>query len=365
MRQKTRDWIRRHPIKAFFLLGIAVFFGTFFPVILFIPQEELLGLTVSYYLGRIGTYSPVLAGMFVAQIIKPTRQKMSLTRRLLVFLPVWFIAETIQTMNLKLFAPPGTSLIFLIVLSMPAALLPAYVITSAFSGSDGVKQMLATLIRPTGKIVYYLIALLTFPVIHIIGGGITNILNGDAWFPQVSQAADLALTVFITFFSVLLFSGGINEESGWRGFAQRRMQAQYSPLVANLILWFLMVIWHIPNDILQYANGNYLLVRFGIYPFIAILFGWTYNRTGGSILAPAIFHASMNSMNPLIGAFPMTTAGNILLVGVTLFVIVFDRMWRKLPSDHPAVYQDDKTSMYDASSDYRSTVLSVQGTGGS
>jgi membrane protease YdiL (CAAX protease family) len=253
----------------------------------------------------------------------------------------------------------------LIVLSLPAALLPAFVITSAFSGAEGVKQMLATLIRPTGKIVYYLFALLTFPVIHIVGVGITNIMNGDAWFPQVSQGADLAFTIFITFFSVLLFSGGINEESGWRGFAQKRMQAQYSPLVANLILWFMMVIWHIPNDIVQYENGNYLLVRFGLGPFIAILFGWTYNRSKGSILVPAIFHASMNSINPLIGVFPMTTAGNILLVGLAIFAVVYDRMWRKLPGDHPAIYQDDETSVYDASSDYRSTVLSMQGTGSS
>ena len=109
--------------------------------------------------------------------------------------------------------------------------------------------MLSTLVRPKGSIVYYSVALLTLPVIHIVGAGITNILNGKGWFPQVSQGADLALTVFITFFSVLLFSGGINEESGWQGFVQLRLQAKYSPLVANLILWVLMVIWHIPGDI--------------------------------------------------------------------------------------------------------------------
>jgi hypothetical protein len=47
----------------------------------------------------------------------------------------------------------------------------------------------------------------------------------------------------------------------------------------------------------------------------------------------------MNSMNPLMGTFPITTAGNILLVGLAVVVIIYDRMWRKLPSDHPAVHQ--------------------------
>ncbi len=332
------DWIRRHQIVAFFLAGIALCFGTLFPAII-IPQEGMIGQILSVYLARIGVYGPVLAGMFVARVAQPSRQQVSLTRRLLVFLPVWFIAEIMHTASFKLTTPPGTSLIALIMLSLPAALLPALVITLAISGADGVKQLLATLVRPKGNIFYYFIAFLTFPVIQIVGTGITNILNGNAWFSPVSQGVDLAFTTLITFFSVLLFSGGINEESGWRGFAQRRLQAKYSPLVANLKLWFLMVIWHIPNDIVQYRYGGYILVRIALYPFITILFGWIYNRTKGSILAPAIFHASMNSMNPLMEAFPITTAGNILLVGIAVVAIVYDRMWKKLPSDHPAVYQ--------------------------
>ena len=103
------------------------------------------------------------------------------------------------------------------------------------------------------------------------------------------------------------------------------------------MLWFLMVIWHIPNDIVQYRHGGYVLVRIMLYPFITTLFAWVYNKTNGSILAPAIFHASMNSMNPLMGIFPITTAGNILLVGFAIGVVVFDRMWRRLPKEHPAL----------------------------
>lgn len=336
---KLMNWIKNHQVAAFSLVGIAICFGTLFPAVLIIPQEDTLGQILSLYLARIGTYSPVLAGMFVARVIQPARQRVSLSRRLLVFLPVWFIAEIIHIANLQLTVQPGTSLIVLIVLSLPVALLPAYVISSAYSGAAGVKQMLSTLVRPKGSIVYYLVALLTFPVIHIVGTGITNFLNGDALFPRINQGADLAFTLFITFFSVLLYSGGINEESGWRGFAQNRLQVKYSPLVANLILWFLMVIWHIPNDIVQYRNGGYLLVRIALYPFITILFGWVYNRTRGSILAPAIFHASMNSMNPLMGVFPITIAGNILLVSLTIVAVISDRMWKKLPPEHPAVHQ--------------------------
>ena len=58
-----------------------------------------------------------------------------------------------------------------------------------------------------------------------------------------------------------------------------------------------------------------------------------------------IFHASMNSMNPVMGAFPTTTAGNILLVGLALVGIVSDRMWRRLPEGDPAVYQETLASV--------------------
>jgi membrane protease YdiL (CAAX protease family) len=220
------------------------------------------------------------------------------------------------------------------------ALLPAFVVSSALFGRASVRNMLGSLVRPKGRLVYYLIAMFAFPAIHFIGVVVTNVLHGEAWFPSTDIGSTLAFTVVVSFASVLFFTGGINEESGWRAFGQARLQQRYSPLVANLILWFFLLIWHIPNDIVQYQQGGYLLVRIGLYPFITILLGWIYNRTGGSILAPAIFHASMNSMNSLGEILPMTTAGNIVLVTCALVVVGLDRMWCKLPKAHSAVFRD-------------------------
>jgi hypothetical protein len=44
-------------------------------------------------------------------------------------------------------------------------------------------------------------------------------------------------------------------------------------------------------------------------------------------------------MNAFGNQFSITTAGNVIFIALTVFVIVHDRMWKKLPSDHPAVYQ--------------------------
>lgn len=338
MNHAVKEWIKKNPIVAFFVISIAISFGTLFPAIYLVPNNNTFGQILGYYLSRIGTYSPSIAAMLVAGITLPGRSKISLWKRLAVSLPVWFIAAIINVASLKLTAPSGASLIGLIILSLPVALLPAWVISSAFSGADGVRKMLNTLIKPKGGIAYYFLALLFFPAIHIAGVVITNAFNGNALIPQISQTINLLLTLAITFFSVLLFSGGLNEESGWRGFAQKELQASYSPLVTVLILWCLMVIWHMPNDIMQYRDGGYLLIRIGLYPFITILFSWIFNRTNGSIWHVAIFHASMNSMNPLMGIFPVTVAGNIILVVFAVTVVIIDRMWQKLPKDHPVVH---------------------------
>jgi hypothetical protein len=42
-----------------------------------------------------------------------------------------------------------------------------------------------------------------------------------------------------------------------------------------------------------------------------------------------------------MGIFPISTVVNILLIGLAIFVIIMNRMWRRLPADHPAVYCDD------------------------
>jgi len=340
MNQLAQEWIKKNPIIAFFVVAIGISFAILFPVVYLVPRDNTIGQILGYYLGCIGVYSPVIAAIFVTRIIRPGRPRVPFTQKLTISLPVWLIAVIINIANLKLTAPPSASLIGLIILSLPVSLLPAWVITSAYSGTDGVKKMLKTLVRPGGQITYYLIALFTFPVLTIAGMVITNAWNGNALFPEIKQGVNLILTLTITFFSVLLFAGGLNEESGWRGFAQIRLQSKYSPLVTAFLMWFLMVIWHIPNDILQYQNGGYLLVRIGLYPFITILFSWIFIRTNGNIWAVAIFHASMNSMNPLMGIFPMTTIGNVFLIVFAIVVVIVDRMWRKLPKDHPAVYQE-------------------------
>ncbi|MCK4898294.1 MAG: hypothetical protein KAS38_05935 [Anaerolineales bacterium] len=45
------------------------------------------------------------------------------------------------------------------------------------------------------------------------------------------------------------------------------------------------------------------------------------------------------AMNTFGNQFSGLTISGILFIGLAIFAFVSDRMWEKLPSDHPAVYQ--------------------------
>jgi membrane protease YdiL (CAAX protease family) len=195
------------------------------------------------------------------------------------------------------------------------------------------------LVKPRGSLVWYLVALLTFPAIHVLGNGITRLMSGGSLQSSADVGIDLIGLALLEFLSVFFFTGGINEESGWRGFALPRLQASHSPLIANLILWFFWAAWHLPIDLVEFSREWHFMNRVVLLPFVTILFGWVYNRTRGSILAVALFHASMNALNVLMDVFPVTNAGHALLITFGLFAVLYDRMWKKLPADHPATYR--------------------------
>ncbi len=334
------EWMKARPIVFFFSLTLVLTYALLFPVLYLqdMTDQALIGI-LALYAARLGVYTPVLVGMLVTRWILPDQSATSASKRRSIFGVVWLVALIVSTLELRgLVSEDALGWVPLLILSIPTAVLPAFVVSSAFSQVTSLREYLSTLVYPRGKLIWYLIALLTFPVLQILELAITQLLTGEQLFSNINLNPRILFDTLVAFAVVFFYSGGINEEGGWRGFAQRRLQANYSPLTANVLLWVFLVIWHIPNDIVQHRDGGYLLFRIGLYPFITILFGWVYNRTRGSILAPALFHASMNSMNTLQAAIPGTNAMSVLLVLFSVFAVFLDRMWKKLPADQPAVY---------------------------
>jgi membrane protease YdiL (CAAX protease family) len=327
------ELIKRHQIIAYFLLTYA------FSWALWIPLQPLVleGYDLLRPLISLGIFSPALVGIGLSTIIKPRPRQGSHKPAAITFIAVWLIATLVIVTDQVVREQLDMSTL-LVVISAVTALLPALIVSSVFSTIPGVKVHLATYISPRGAPGFYLLALVLFPAIWLLGIIVSHAMGmevPDSNYPTVD--VKLVGTVLL-FFLMNFIHGGLSEEPGWRGFALPRLQARFSPLVASLILGVLWAVWHAPARFggIEAKSLEDTIVEWVLILFVTFIFTWLFNRTKGSLLATALLHPSMNTT----GHFLQGTLGALMLVvAFMIFVVILDRMWRRLPADNPVVYR--------------------------
>ncbi|RJS48621.1 MAG: hypothetical protein CIT03_07235 [Methanobacterium sp.] len=220
-------------------------------------------------------------------------------------------------------------------------------ISGGLATHEGIRELLNKLYVWNVGIGWYGVALILYPAIIFLaiftGILVTGVSINELWSP-ISQ---ITLSGFIISFGyICLVRGPLREEIGWRGFALPRLQNIYSPLIGTLILALIWTLWHLP----LHVNGIYpgglegFMGRFYWNIPLTFLLTWIYNHTRGSLLMTTLFHTSVNTMGTLI-IIPSSIevayqlAFLILINLAALIVILKDRMWNKLPSKSPAVYE--------------------------
>lgn len=165
----------------------------------------------------------------------------------------------------------------------------AFVVSRVRSPDSGVRSLMAALVRWRVAPVYYAFALLILPTVALAGAVLARLLGqsvpapafaGHSW--QVWIPAVLS-----SFLLTVLFTGGVCEELGWRGFLLPRLQKRFSPLYASLILAPIWTFWHLPLYVTGIRPPATLVPFFAMVILLSILFTWLYNRTGGSVLLVA------------------------------------------------------------------------------
>ncbi len=309
---KLTNWITQHQVVAFFILAYGITWPLFILIFVVFPGNDL-ALILSG--GPLAVFSPALAAMLISAIVEPQPKLWSGKQRWAAFGVSWVISWIIMT--LYYWQVEKVKLIVAVILWAIFSLLPAWVLSSAFTRTPGIRKHFSTLLRPRGNPLWYLVALLAVPVCQLLGAGITRLLGGEVHFRLEGMSlGQMIIFLTLTFLSGFLCSGGINEESGWRGFALPRLQARYPVILSIGIVWFFWSLWHIPYDLGQHVDQNWMLVNRTLYMFIfSVLFSWVFNRTKGSILAPALFHPSMNAFG---NNLPFTTAGTILFAALAV-----------------------------------------------
>jgi uncharacterized protein len=221
------------------------------------------------------------------------------------------------------YAVPDVLFLILFILSVYAGpTLSAFVVTNALEGKEGRRKLLRRYVQWRVGWIWYVLAILGFPIIYLIASSI--VLGGV-------PLADLK-TNWSTFFStylvaLLIFPAFLTwgEEPGWRGFAQTRMQEAYHPLLATIVVAFLHVLWHLPVFI--YVSGPIPLGPFNLQSFAVnavvsitfmIIMVWIFNSARGSILIAVLVHSSINAapalMSALLSGYQEEAVGKVVRV---------------------------------------------------
>jgi membrane protease YdiL (CAAX protease family) len=326
------EFLKRHPLIAYFVLTYA------FSWALWIPLQQLVidGRSVLMPLISLGVFAPALVGIGLSAVLKPHPRQGSRKPAVISFIVAWILASGIIIMDLMTNGQRNFSTT-LVVISIITGLLPAFIVSSVFSTIPGVRAHLVTYIKPRGPFGCYLLALVLFPAIWVLGYFLSRALGMEVQFSNYPLFDARLLGMVILFFLYNFIYGGLSEEPGWRGFALPRLQVKFSPLVSALILGVLWAVWHAPARFggMEAKSVSDTIVEWVLIVLVSVIFTWLFNRTKGSILVTALVHPAMNTT----GNFLTGSLGAILLLFVfMIFVIVLDKMWRRPPAHGPAVY---------------------------
>ena len=330
------EWIKRHQILTFFILTFVISWGgglSYFAI--------YKGMFYLLPLGFIATCGPALAGIIISALSNTQPRQGSSKSAWIVFLVAWIVSTMVWLAHRKIIEHLPISPVLVVLILVSVVPVP-FVISMAYSRIPAVKSYLASLIRLRGVWGWSLLALVLFPALILLSIPISSIFGLQPIAAPTLPGTALGLIGLIVtkFLYQFFFFNAVGEEVGWRGFAMPRFQARTSPLIASLILACFWIPWHL---VLWKSQGqSFKTWDFWMNNFLIILssiiHSWFYNRSKASILVAGILHAAENT-NARVLLIQNWYLYFILKALVALGMILADQMWKKLPPNHPAVYQ--------------------------
>jgi membrane protease YdiL (CAAX protease family) len=174
----------------------------------------------------------------------------------------------------------------------------ALIVTGLVEGGSGMRSLLARIVRARiGWSAYAIVFGLPILLCAVALAGMAAIGQLASWPASTAWRELPERFVFIFLFI------GLGEEPGWRGFALPRLQKQYSPLIASLILAPIWALWHLPlmgNEFPPAIIPAFLISLLGG----TLIQTWLFNRSKGSVFAQMFFHATVNTVGAAL-VFPL------------------------------------------------------------
>ena len=168
------------------------------------------------------------------------------------------------------------------------------------------------------------------PVILLIAYAVHRVL-GD----PIRVALDMQVAVMGLVWLVLAFG----EEAGWRGFALPRLAERHGFWLGSAFLGVGWCVWHYPRLLGSPYLGSLaqalpLIALFSIQILVSnFILCWLYFRSGRSVIAPTLFHASFNVVATayFLVATDLVVTGLLLLILAAIALLDRDFMRRAPP----------------------------------
>ena len=174
----------------------------------------------------------------------------------------------------------------------PLGVFVAAMIAAGVEGDGAFKRLMRGFCVWNVAFRWYAAALLIPVAIAGIAAG-ANVAFGAA-LPSATQLA--AWPAIAGGFLIHFFFVGFGEEPGWRGFLLPRLLERYPLAIANMLLYAIWALWHIPIMLTQMPPAH-------IPPFIlaigagTMIHTWLYRHTRGSIPLQMMMHAMVNAFS--------------------------------------------------------------------
>lgn len=258
--------VRRRPITIFFLLACAISWPGFF--IHGLGRVGLPGWTPPAELPLLSEYGPSLAALLVSLAEGGWAAGKRLLARGLIWRvhPIWYVVVLF-----------GDAALLLALLGFRRLLGHPF---PAFAQLGGWEVRFVDHLRELGPSV----------------GPVGALVDAIAGRPVASMVAAGV---------VALLSGGLTEEFGWRGLAQVHLAERQGVLRASLLVGVMWGLWHLgpwplfftlPPAEAAAINLRHVLEYQVDCVALAVVVGWVFHHTRGSVLLAILFHAAHNTV---------------------------------------------------------------------
>jgi membrane protease YdiL (CAAX protease family) len=192
-------------------------------------------------------------------------------------------------------------------------MLSALGLTWAEQGQRGVKALWIRLTNLRVGTIWWLIAFSPLIIGLAMAVGMNTLAGSNISLSQLGEVHFLPPLGIGALF-LWLFTFGIGEEIGWRGFALPRLQKDRGALAATATLATFWAVWHLPQFFYLFDPAIAIGWAIGLFAG-AIVFTWLLNSTSGSILVVAVWHGCFNYITA-------SSAGNGMLAAVVSTVVM-------------------------------------------